>query len=290
MSGEESTQGVRAIVRATARVGEGPVVDPRTGELCWVDILAGALLQSDLDAGATERWDFDTYLGAIAPRASHPGFAVAASEGFGYAVAGELVIEDPVLPDPDLRMNDAKCDPLGRLWAGSNHLAFAEGRGSLHRWDGRTSSTVIRRGLTLPNGLGWSADARTMFLIDSMAGVVMRAPFDVDDGGVGEFEPFVTVDEGLPDGLAVDQEDCVWVAVWGASAVHRYDTAGRLAQTVRMPVSQPSSCAFAADGALFVTSARDGLTPEQLEREPLAGSVFAVDTDTRGVPIAAFAA
>lgn len=279
---------VRPIIRAEARVGEGPVTDPRTGKLCWVDILAGELKQSALDTGETETWQFDTYLGAIAPRATRPGFAVAVAEGFGYAVDGALVIEDPVLPDPALRMNDAKCDPLGRLWAGSNDLAFAEGRGALHRWDGRGPSSVVRRGLTLPNGLGWTHDARTMFLVDSMAGDVMRAPFDVDTGSVGDFEPFVKVTAGLPDGLAVDQEDCVWVAVWGASAVHRYDTGGRLIQEVTLPVSQPSSCAFAADGTLFVTSARDGLTDDRLAGEPLSGSVFAVATDTRGVPVAAF--
>jgi sugar lactone lactonase YvrE len=264
------------------------VIDPRTGKLCWVDILAGELLQSDLDAATTECWELGTYLGAIAPRSSQAGFAVAVTEGFGFAVDGALVIEDPVLPDPGLRMNDAKCDPAGRLWAGSNDLAFAAGRGSLHRWDGRGPSTVVRRGLTLPNGLGWTADARTMFLVDSMAGAIMRAPFDVDRGHVGDFEPFVTVDEGLPDGLAVDEDDCVWVAVWGSSAVHRYDTSGRLVQRIGMPVSQPSSCAFAADGTLFVTTAREGLSSERLAEEPLAGSVFAIDTDTRGVPVATF--
>jgi sugar lactone lactonase YvrE len=283
------TAEVRAIIRAEARVGEGPVIDPRTGRLCWVDILSGDLLQSELDTGATQRWRFDTYVGAIAPRATQPGFAVAVSEGFGFAINGGLVIEDPVLPDPALRMNDAKCDPLGRLWAGSNDLGFAEGRGALHRWDGRAASTVVRRGLTLPNGLGWTHDARSMLLIDSMAGVIMRAPFDVDRGTVGEFTPLVKIDAGLPDGLAVDQEDGVWVAVWGASSVHRYDREGRLIERIGLPVSQPSSCAFAEDGTLFVTSAREGLSGAQLAKEPLAGSVFAIDTDTRGVPIAAFA-
>lgn len=289
MIGGSVPDGIRPVVRAAARVGEGPVVDPRTGRLCWVDILAGQLLQSDLGAGTTERWELGTLLGAIAPRSSHPGFAVAVSEGFGFAVDGALVIEDPVLPDPGLRMNDAKCDPAGRLWAGSNELGFAPGQGSLHRWDGRGPSTVVRRGLTLPNGLGWTADARTMFLVDSVAGSVMRASFDVERGEVGDFEPFVTVDDGLPDGLAVDQEDCVWVAVWGSSCVHRYDGAGRLVQKVGMPVSQPSSCAFAPDGTLFVTSAREGLSAERLAEEPLAGSVFAIATGTRGVPVAAFA-
>ncbi|GAB2845232.1 SMP-30/gluconolactonase/LRE family protein [Microbacterium insulae] len=280
----------RLLLRAAARVGEGPVIDTRTGRLCWVDILSGALLQSDLETGTTERWEFDTLMGAIAPRASERGFAIAISEGFGFAVDGELVIADPAIPDPALRMNDAKCDPLGRMWAGSNELAFAEGRGALHRWDGRGPSTVIRGGLTLPNGLGWTADGRTMYLVDSMAHVVLRAPFDPDGGEVGEFEPFVRIDEGLPDGLAVDQDGGIWVAVWGASSVHRYDATGRLLRSIHLPVSQPTSCAFAADGTLFVTSGREGLSAERLRDEPLAGSVFAVSTDTRGVPVTPFAA
>lgn len=280
---------VRLLIEATAQVGEGPVFDRRTGELCWVDIPGGLLFRNDLTRGTQQRWELATMLGAIAPRSSSPGFAAAIAEGFGFVVDGVLEIVDPVLTRADMRMNDAKCDPGGRLWAGSTSLDFAPGRGSLHRWDGRSPSTVMLDGLTLPNGLGWNAEADVMYLADSQAGTLMSAPFDVQRGEIGDFNTIATIDHGVPDGLAVDLDGCVWLAIWGGSAVHRYDAGGRLIQSIPMPVSQPSSCAFASDGSLVITSARAGLDPSALAREPLAGSVFVVETDTHGVPIAPFA-
>ena len=114
-------------------------------------------------------------------------------------------------------MNDAKCDSSGRLWAGSNHMEFEPGAGSLHRWDGLGPSVVQRTGFTLPNGLGWSPDDRTMYLVDSMNNRLLRAPFDADDGRVGEFSLLCTVEPGLPDGLTVDMDGNIWVAVWSGS-------------------------------------------------------------------------
>ncbi|WP_436499829.1 SMP-30/gluconolactonase/LRE family protein [Actinokineospora sp. HUAS TT18] len=277
------------LVHALADVGEGPVWDERHGTLCWVDILAGLLHETDLATGAHTTAELGTSVGAAAPRASADGFAVAVADGFGYWVDGRLTIADPVLPEPYRRMNDAKCDSRGRMWAGGTHLDFVPGAGTLHRWDGGGPSTVHADGLALPNGLGWSPDDTTMYLIDSVAQRLMRAPFDPDDGHVGAFTELATVDPGLPDGLAVDADGFLWVAVWGGGEVRRFSPAGDLVAVVPMPVSQPSSCAFTPDGTLVITSARHGLTEDELAGEPLAGSVFALATTTRGVPVHAFA-
>ena len=277
-------------VAAEAEVGEGPVFDPRSGALCWVDLSLGDLFQTDLVSKSTTRIRLATPLGAAVPRQHRPGFAVAVADGFGLVEDDELHIVDPVLPDSQMRMNDAKCDPAGRLWAGSTELGFAAGRGSLHRWDGRSPSERVVEGLTLPNGLGWNADATEMYLVDSMAGTIMSAPFDGVRGEVGRFQVIARVEQGLPDGLAVDVDGCIWVAVWGGSAVHRYSAAGQLVEEIPMPVTQPSSCAFADDGTLYVTSARSGLDRAALQDQPLAGSIFAIGTDTRGVPVAGFGA
>jgi sugar lactone lactonase YvrE len=159
----------------------------------------------------------------------------------------------------------------------------------LHRWDGDSASAEIAGGFTLPNGLGWDADDRRMYLADSMARTLLVAPYD-GDSVTGAFTPVVQVGEGLPDGLAIDTDSCVWIAVWGGWAVHRYATDGTLVARVPVPVAQPSSCAFGADGTLYITSARDGLTGDELAAQPHAGSVFAVATGTNGVPVQAFAA
>ncbi|HET7690819.1 MAG TPA: SMP-30/gluconolactonase/LRE family protein [Nocardioidaceae bacterium] len=276
------------LIEATADVGEGPVVDHRTGRLCWVDITAGWIHENDLGSGAQVSVHFDTMMGAAVPRATQGGFAVAFSQGFGFVDDGELWLADGCLPEAHRRMNDAKCDSRGRLWAGSNHLEFEPGLGMLHRWDGDGPSQVMAGGMILPNGLGWSPDDRTMYLVDSFANVLQRADFDADEGRVGSFSPLCTVEPGLPDGLAVDQDGFIWVAVWGGSEVRRFSPTGELSAVVPMPVAQPSSCAFGDDGTLFVTSARSGLSEEDLSLQPHAGSVFALATDTRGVPVAPF--
>jgi sugar lactone lactonase YvrE len=187
-------------------------------------------------------------------------------------------------------MNDAKCDSRGRLWAGSTHMQFTPGVGALHRWDGRAPSTVVATGFSLPNGLGWNAEDTVMYLADSMTRQLLSAPYSADDGHVGTFTELCTFDSGLPDGLAVDVEGCVWIAVWGGFEVQRYDPRGRLVGRVAMPVEKPSSCAFGDDGTLYITSATADIDEAGLREQPLAGSVFAVGTDTRGVPVQPFAA
>lgn len=277
------------VVRARAKVGESPVWDRRSGRLCWVDIENGQLFENDLTSTRQISWSFDTLLGAIAPRAHEEGFAVAVAEGLGVCIDGALTVEDPVLPEPERRMNDAKCDSRGRLWAGSTHLKFTPGVGTLHRWDGHGPSTAMVTGFSLPNGLGWDAEDTVMYLVDSMNHQLLRAPYDGDSGTVGAFTELCKVLDGLPDGLAVDVEGCIWLAVWGGYAIQRYDPTGRLVGKVPMPVEKPSSCAFGDDGTLYITSASADIPDAQLAEQPLAGSVFALASGTQGVPVAAFA-
>lgn len=272
------------LIEAEARVGEGPVIDQRTGRLCWVDILAGLIHETDRTMASLE-----TIVGAIAPREHEPGFAVAVADGLGYWADGQLTLADPVLPEPHRRFNDAKCDSRGRLWAGSTHMEFVPGAGALHRWDGDAPSAIVATGYTLPNGLGWNEADTTMYLVDSMVNAVLRAAYDADAGEVGTFSPFCRVDSGLPDGLAVDADGAIWVAIWDGWEVQRYDSEGRLTATIPMPVSRPTSCAFGADGTLYITSAREGLSAQELASQPHAGSVFALATTTRGVPVRPFA-
>lgn len=276
-------------IPATAEVGEGPVWDPRTGRLCWVDVTQGKLFQTDLATGESDVASIDTMIGAIAPRASEPGFAVAVSDGLGFFNDGTLDVTDPVLPEPYRRMNDAKCDSRGRLWAGSTHMEFEPGVGMLHRWDGTGPSTQVATGFTLPNGLGWTADDTTMYFIDSMANVLLSSKYHADEGEVEGFDGVAEVEGGLPDGLAVDTDGCVWLAVFGASEVRRYSPTGDLIGVVELPVAQPTSCLFGDDGTLYITTARYTLDDEQLASQPHAGAVFAITTSTSGVPVQPFA-
>lgn len=277
------------VIPADAEVGEGPVLDRRTGGLVWVDITQGRLHQTDLTTGQTASAHFDTMLGAALPRADEPGFVLALAEGLAlWTPDWGLDLVDPCLPEPHLRFNDAKCDSRGRVWGGTNHLEFVAGEGKLRVWDGDGPSQVRAAGLTLPNGLGWSPDDRTMYLCDSFEFLLLRADFDAESGTVGEFTTLTRVEPGYPDGLAVDAEGNIWVAVWDGWEVRRFSPAGELTGVIRMPVAQPSSCAISDDGTLYITSARAGLDDAALAVQPLAGSVFALDVGVPGVPVSAF--
>lgn len=290
MSKIQSLASPDVIIRADAEVGEGPVLDPRTGRFVWVDITRGAVFENDLATGHQARTDLNTMVGAVAPRERERGFAAAVSDGFGLVVDGILTVVDPVLPENFRRMNDAKVDSRGRMWAGSTHTEFAPGVGALHLWDGGSPSRTVATGFILPNGLGWNAADSVMYLVDSFGHSLLAASYDADDGVIGEFRCIATIDSGLPDGLAVDAEGFIWIAVWGGSHVQRISPTGQLVGVVPMPVSQPSSCAFGADGTLFITSARAGLSEDELAKQPLAGSVFALETDTLGVGVTSFRA
>jgi sugar lactone lactonase YvrE len=276
------------VIRASAETGEGPVWDARTGELVWVDIPAGVLHRSDVATGADLATAVGMQLGAVAV-AVGGGWAAAAEEGFGIIDAGgHLDLRDRVLPGPGTRMNDAACDSRGRMWAGSLGAGIAEGAGRLHCWQPGQPSRVAAEGLTLPNGIAWSLSGRQMYLADSNAHVVYEFGFDADDGHLGARRPLIEIPpaQGVPDGLCVDADGCLWLAVWGGWQVRRYDPQGRLLATVGLPVAQPSSCAFGPGTTLYITSAREGLPAGHGQQ--LAGSVFALDAGIAGAEAGVF--
>jgi sugar lactone lactonase YvrE len=278
-----------AVRSDTSDVGEGPVFDPRTGHLLWVDIYGCKVFEDDLSTGRQTVTDVGMMVGAVAPRDAHDGFVAAVADGFGFVTDTGLTLVDRVLPQPNLRMNDGKVDSHGRFWAGSNDMGFAPGQGRLHRWDGDAPSVVVADGLVLPNGLGWNAEDTVMYVADSYANLLYQADFHAESGELGRLEVLAkTEGTGVPDGLAVDVEGCFWVAMHGGREVRRYDPTGRVVGVVPVPVLQPTSCAFGSGGRLFITSARNGLSAEELARSPLSGSVFVVEVGTAGVPVRPF--
>lgn len=279
------------VIAATAEVGEGPLWDADAQRLLWVDIAGGTLHRSDPATGADAAIQTGTMLGAVALRSAGWGLAAAVQDGFGLLDAdGALQLVHGVSAGPGHRMNDAKCDPAGRFWGGSTAMTPVVGEGALHSWAGDEAVTHWTD-LGLPNGLGWSPDGATFYLADSTTGLLHAAPFDVDAGTLGERRTLLEVDaaDGVPDGLCVDADGCIWLAVWGGRQVRRHAPDGRLLAVVELPVTQPSSCALAPGGTLYVTSARAGLGADVLAAEPHAGSVFAVAAGVEPCPVAAFA-
>jgi sugar lactone lactonase YvrE len=265
---------------------EGPFWDGK--QLGWVDILAGRLwlARDSGSALADERcFDIGRPLGAAVP-AQGGGWLLAAGVGFAYlAPDGTLRELADSKNDPQrIRMNDGKCDPAGRFWAGTMAYDQTPGAGALYRLDLDGSLDTVLSGVTISNGLGWSPDHSIVYYIDSGTGGVDAFDYDQRDGSIHNRRALVRIpnEEGMPDGMAVDDEGCLWVALWGGSAVRRYDPLGRHIGTVKVPASHTSSCCFGAGTTLFITTSRLDLSPERLAAEPDAGRVFRVDVGVGG--------
>lgn len=278
------------VLSSTALCGEGPVWDAPRGRVCWVDIVGKQVFATDYESGATRAVSFATMVGAAAPRVSG-GWILATEDGFcAVSETGEPG-ESRTILEQDVRMNDAKVDQRGRLWSGSCAYDFATGRGALWRIGSSWEPELILGGLTQPNGLGWSPDGATFYLVDTQARNVTA--WSMDEHGDLRDDRRVIVGSagfghGYPDGLTVDARGHLWIAVYGGGEVQEYEPTGSLVRVVRVPVSQPTSCAFVGPDLddLWVTSAADGTDPA---REPLAGSVLRVHGHgTRGLPQAAF--
>ncbi len=182
-------------------------------------------------------------------------------------------------------------DSAGRFWAGTMSAGDpVVGSGSLYRLDGDGTVTTMLGGLTISNGIGWSSDDRYLYFVDSPTRRIDRFDFDRDSGTISNRMPLVEIEVGVgsADGLAVDAEGCIWLAVWGSSQVRRYSPSGQWIGSLTLPVTCPSSCAFGGPNweTLFVTTARISLTPQEQEREVVAGGIFAADVGVSGVPVA----
>jgi sugar lactone lactonase YvrE len=275
-------------------LGEGPVWDAEQGVLWRVDIKSGARLGWSPADGSQTAESFDGLLAFAVPRVG------------GGIIAGldrSLVLVDPggaqrVLAEvedelPDNRFNDAKCDPRGRLWAGTMSMTRAPGTASLYRLEPGGSPEPVLDGLTISNGLGWSPDARLMYLIDSTTQRIDAFDYDLDRGAISGRRPFAEIDpeDGLPDGLAVDAEGGVWVALFGGGEVRRYRPDGSLDVRVPIPTSNCTCPAFGGPGLgeLYLTSAKHKLSPAQLAAQPLAGALFRIRPGIAGLAASRFA-
>jgi sugar lactone lactonase YvrE len=272
-------------------LGEGARWDARRGELLRVDILAGRVYR-DLVGDDGVLVPVATYqvpgsVGAIAPVDDDDGWLLAAGRRFLHlSPDGSLRrLTDDVVP-AGTRMNDADCDPQGRFWAGTK--ADHVGGACLYRLDGEGHTELILDGLTISNGLGWSPDGRTMYLADSGPRLIHAFTFDSERGTISDDRMIVELQAeiGAPDGLTVDADGDLWVAIWGGGRVHRYSPAGVLRQELLCPASQTSSCAFAGPGLhrLYVTTATEDWSDEQRRADPAAGLVYRLDTDATGRP------
>lgn len=285
-----STWDVEVAVDAAAETGEGPLWDAEADVLWWLDIPGRRLHRySPCDAG-DQVVVLDRLVGSIGLRA-RGGLVAAATNGFCALDPdnGRLSsIAEIQYDEPDLRMNDGRCDSAGRFFAGTMAFDARPGLGSFYRLDRDHTVTQLFSGTTISNGLDWSPDGGTLYYVDSPLRSIDAFDFDLDAGTVANRRTLVRLERefGLPDGLCVDAEGWIWVACWRGGAIRRFAPDGSPGVVVELPVSQVTSCAFGgADlGDLYITSGRRHLSPTQLAAERHAGSLFRCRTGHFGKP------
>ena len=281
------------VAEARAELGEGPRWDAASRTLLWVDIPGHRVHRLDPATGRDTAELVPGLVSLALPR-SRGGAVIGLPDGL-HVLDGE---RSPLLAPIDAehtgtRTNDGACDAAGRLWAGTMALDEASPLGGLYRVDADLSVTTVLTGTIISNGLGWSPAGDRFYFIDSPTQRVDVFDFDPETGALEGRRRFaaVEVEGAVPDGLAVDAEGGVWVALHGGWGLRRYTPDGELAAVVDLPVARVTSCCFGGADLrdLYVTTRRDGLSAGELAEQPLAGALLRLDPSVAGLPTHAFA-
>lgn len=269
--------------------GEGPYWDASTDRILFMDVLAGGIVAVD-SSGSLSRYKVPSRVVTVIRRRASGGFVIATEHGLIGAddelSAFERIVD--VIDDPNIRTNDGGCDPLGGFVVGSMAYDERPGGGAVYRITPDHHVIEVLAAVTISNGVQWSADGTRAYYIDTPTRRVDVFDVDPDTGAWSGRRVHIHMDNtpGDPDGMTIDEEDGLWVALWGGGAVNHYDATGRFVETIEVPgISQVSSCAFGRD-ALYITTSRQGLPDDQ---EPSAGALFAVHTGSRGAVASQFA-
>lgn len=266
-----------------AELGEGPLWDHRLPCLYWVDIAVGTVYKYSPYTGQTSSINLGQKVGCIALTAD-PNLLVAALKNgfhfFDFTTGIGAVIADPEVNKLDNRFNDGKVSPEGELWAGTmDEVANTKGAAALYKLQSNHQVKTLVSNISCSNGLAWSPDKKKFYLIDT--GVRTLFAFDYNNGVLSNQQICMTFkdDGGIPDGMAMDTEGKLWIAHWNGYKVVRYDpTTGEALMEIKLPVAKITSCCFGGQNLtdLYITSAKIGLTDEQLADQPLAGSTFVI--------------
>jgi sugar lactone lactonase YvrE len=276
----------------TATLGEGPYWVPEDDCLLWVDIVRSHLHRTYFPSGETVTTELDAVSaafpafggGILTVGGSKISARFPAERGGGWIT--RVIAEVPAREG--IRFNDAAVDPAGRVWAGSMHIPESEPLGELYRLDSGGTLTTVIKGVTVSNGICWSPDGTRMYYADSPMRRIDMLDYDPATGEAFQRRVFADLSraEGVPDGLTVDADGCIWVAMWGGGVLRRFAPSGEQDAVLPVPVSNPTSCAFGGPGMsdLYVTTARVGLSDADLAAQPLAGRLLRLRPGPVGLP------
>jgi|SRR5665647_733197 len=272
---------IEVVVEHKCLLGEGPVWDAKRKVICWIDILNGEVHEYEPKQETYNVIPIHQMIGSLAI-CTNGNFIVALKNGFAFLdkISGKIkLIADPESYLPNSRFNEGKCDPAGRFWAGTMSLSEEPRAGSVYVVKKDLSITKRIAGVTISNGMAWSLDHQTFYFIDTPSLEVIAYDFVKDTGHINNKRTIIKManKEGYPDGMTIDNEGMLWIAHWDGWQVTRWNPAnGEKIHTIKLPVAKVTSCTFGGDNYkdLYITSAKAGLTEDELKKQPLAGSLF----------------
>lgn len=261
-------------------LGESPRWDDRSDAIVWLDISAGSMLSVTMSGGVETTIDVGAPCGSLVLHRDG-GVALAVGDSWMRPQTGLLMSAK----QPEMRFNDGGVDSSGTIWSATmrtDESISAPARGALYRVS--EPLTPVITGLIAGNGVAFSPDERFLYLVDSGTNTIVRADFDVETARVGVPHPWVHLSEGIADGIAVDADGGIWVAVWGTGCVRRYSEVAALTHSIRLPTSQVTAITFggpALDTLVVTTAAMD----TDARHDPLAGALFALDAPVHGLAL-----
>ncbi len=278
------------ILGSRSILGEGPSYNEKEDSLYWTDIKAYKLYKYDLTSKKITDFTFSKEIGSFAFTDTNKIIA-GTRDGFEYIDLAREKITPIVNPEKELpqnRFNDGKCDKNGRYLAGTMDNNEKEIKGSLYSFDGK-SVKKLEDNLSVSNGLGWNKNSTKFYLTDSPKRVIYVFDYDLISGNLSNKKIFAQINEkdGYPDGLCVDAEDFIWGAHWNGWKITRYSPDGHIDSIYDLPVPKVTSCNFGGKNlnTLYITTASFGLTSLELEKAPLSGYIFTLNTKVKGQKI-----
>lgn len=277
-----------------AQLGESPVWHSSENKLYWVDILKPSVCRFDPKSGSNDSCDVGKLVSAVMPT-NDGRLLLATQDGLEWLDFASAQLTPFMHPERDVagnRLNDAKVGPGGAVWVGSMRLDASQPTGGLYRVTNDGNFTVKETGIAVSNGLGWSPDSRVFYFVDTVLGVIYAYDTEPGIGTLTNKRIFATIpeSEGRPDGLTVDQDGGVWIAIWDGWRVNRYLPDGTLDRVIDLPVPRPTSVTFGGENldTLYITSARTRLPAATLAEAPLSGGLFTCKPGEKGVPSSEF--
>ncbi|KAB8154220.1 SMP-30/gluconolactonase/LRE family protein [Kordia sp. TARA_039_SRF] len=277
--------------KTPAKLGEGAFWDYKNNQLYWVDIIGESLNIYNPENNTNKEIKMPAPIGTVVPSEEKNTVIVALNDGvYVVNVATEEItkLTDVEAENPGTRLNDGKCDPNGNLWIGSMDYSQTNPGGNLYKVDAQGNVDKMLGNITISNGIVWSKDGKTMYYIDTPTTNIRAFDYDKKTSTISNERVVVTipVTEGSPDGMAIDENDMLWVGLWNGNCIANYNPkTGKLIQKIKVPAHNVTSCAFGGEDlqTLYITTSSLDMTEEETAKYPLAGSLFKIKLDVKGV-------